>query len=227
MDTKKRSRDGESCDLRHTRVKLSPPVNSSASEHSISDRPTLIPTNIPAKPTNASDNATDNESELSESSEDPSSESSSEEDSDDSDSDVETEGEDMVVNLRANRGKKPKMKPPKQEELGPDIRHFLKDFLPQLKASNEQLEADRKAGTLKGLEIDEEDAKDSQHIEMDLGLGVLEEQDPDAKDESFESDSDTDESRQEKDKDVLGKLMGRKNDTKCAGIHEISDVQGT
>jgi hypothetical protein len=43
---------------------------------------------------------------------------------------------------------------------------------------------------------------------QDLGLGVLEEKDPNA-DEDSASDSDEDMEGAEKEKDVLGKLMGR------------------
>lgn len=106
-------------------------------------------------------------SELSESSEDPSDLSSSEdEDDENTEMDVETQQEPEVVNLRANRGQKPTYKLDK-EEFGPDIRTFLKDFLPQLKAANEELEAQRKEGTLKNREIDTADGQENeQYIEM-------------------------------------------------------------
>ncbi|KAI4630389.1 uncharacterized protein J4E79_007902 [Alternaria viburni] len=161
--------------------------------------------------TNASDFGTsDSDSELSESSEEPSSdESSSEEEEDDGD-DTEMELEELrsqdgVVNLRANRGTKPIMKLG-NEDLGPDIRGFLKDFLPQLKAANEELEAQKKAGTLKSLESVEGQDEGEPYIEMDLGLGVLEEKDPNA-DSDKDSASDAEDS--DKEKDVLGKLMRR------------------
>jgi len=120
--------------------------------------------------TNPSDLGTsDSDSELSESSEEPSSEESSseeeEEDDDDEDTEMEEpEGQDGVVNLRANRGKKPVMRLG-DEDLGPDIRDFLKDFLPQLKAANDELEAQKKAGTLKSLDAGPEDEGEP-YIEM-------------------------------------------------------------
>lgn len=117
--------------------------------------------------TNPSDLGTsDSDSELSESSEEPSSdESSSEEEDDDEDTEMEEqEGQDGVVNLRANRGKKPVMRLG-NEDLGPDIRDFLKDFLPQLKAANEELEAQKKAGTLRSLDAAPEDEGEP-YIEM-------------------------------------------------------------
>lgn len=108
---------------------------------------------------------------MSESSEEPSSDESSSEDEDGNGEGEDTEmeldeakGTDGVVNLRANRGKKPIMKLSK-EEMGPDIRDFLKDFLPRLKAANEELEAQKRAGTLKRM--DDEDQEDGEpYIEM-------------------------------------------------------------
>ncbi|KAI4628475.1 hypothetical protein J4E83_003025 [Alternaria metachromatica] len=161
--------------------------------------------------TNASDFGTsDSDSELSESSEEPSSDESSSEEEDDDGEDTEMEleepqSQDGVVNLRANRGTKPIMRLG-DEDLGPDIRGFLKDFLPQLKAANEELEAQKKAGTLKSLETVEGQDEGEPYIEMDLGLGVLEEKDPNA-DSDKDSASDAEDS--DKEKDVLGKLMGR------------------
>ncbi|KAF2659635.1 hypothetical protein K491DRAFT_564385, partial [Lophiostoma macrostomum CBS 122681] len=191
------------------------------SEPSISDESALIPTSVSDDSTEASEVDSDSDSDISESSEDPSSDSSSEEESEpdietDSASDVTaTDREDGVTNLRANRGKKPKMKI-SQAELGSDLRPFLKDFLPQLKAANEELEAAKRAGTLKEKTIeddgDEQDRGGRQYIEMDLGLGVLEEQHPDADGDSSSSESDSDEDRvdTQKPKDIMGKLMGRK-----------------
>jgi hypothetical protein len=151
------------------RSKLSP-------EHSAG--PALSDVPAAAAPAQATDANTDSESELSESSEEPSDLSSSDEDDEDEDKEcaddnksthMELDGqedEDQVLNLRANRGQKPTFKLD-QEELGPDIRTFLKDFLPQLKAANEELEAQRKAGTLKKREIDAVDAdEDKEYIEM-------------------------------------------------------------
>ncbi|KAH6875941.1 hypothetical protein BKA58DRAFT_131896 [Alternaria rosae] len=183
-----------------------------SSPPSISSDPALASTNAADdSTTNASDFGTsDSDSELSESSEEPSSdESSSEEEEDDGeDTEMELEGplsQDGVVNLRANRGTKPVMKLG-NKDLGPDIRGFLKDFLPQLKAANEELEAQKKAGTLKSLESVEGQDEGEPYIEMDLGLGVLEEKDPNA-DSDKDSASDAEDGNTEKD--VLGKLMGR------------------
>ncbi|KAH8725908.1 hypothetical protein GQ44DRAFT_739383 [Phaeosphaeriaceae sp. PMI808] len=163
-------------------------------------------------------------SELSESSEEPSSESSSE-DEDDEDEALDTDlkehkGKNGVINLRAGQGKKPVMKLNKHE-MGPDIRIFLKDFLPQLKAANDELAVQRKAGKLKSKEIEMVDAEDDQpYIEMDLGLGVLEAKDHNAN-ESSESDSDEDMEDIQDEKDVIGKLMGRTGSKPAIAIQEV------
>ncbi|CAG5182946.1 uncharacterized protein ALTATR162_LOCUS10414 [Alternaria atra] len=178
--------------------------------------------------TNASDFGTsDSDSELSESSEEPSSDESSSEEEEDDGEDTEMEleepkSQDGVVNLRANRGKKPIMRLGDQD-LGPDIRGFLKDFLPQLKAANEELEAQKKAGTLKSLDSEEGHEEGEPYIEMDLGLGVLEEKDPNAKSDE-DSASDTEDGDNEKD--VLGKLMGREKKDP-AGIEVLQNTTGS
>jgi hypothetical protein len=160
------SRPFEPSAHRRKRVRFS---TDDSSEPSISDSSALVATSIAEESTDASNFDSDTESELSDSSEEPSSDSSSEDEADDAESDVdmhEDNNEDGVTNLRANRGKKPVMKVG-NEELGPDMRTFLKDFLPQLKAANEELEAQRKAGTLdsRKIEADEEEEAE-QYIEM-------------------------------------------------------------
>jgi hypothetical protein len=143
-----------------------------SSDPSISEESALAPTSVADDSTVASDLESDSESELSESSEEPSSDSSSEDEEEDATSDAELqeqEGNNGVINLRAGQGKKPTMKLNK-DELGPDIRDFLKDFLPQLKAANDELEAQKKAGTLKDKEIDMTDEKEGEpYIEMVSG----------------------------------------------------------
>lgn len=151
---------------RRKRSKLS---TEKSSEPPISSKPdsTVKASDPPAEPTDASDlNSDDESSELSESSEEPSDLSSSEdEDEERTNMDAAAPTEPEIVNLRANRGQKPTYK--LDEDLGPDIRTFLKDFLPQLKAANEELEAERKQGTLKKREIDAVEGEDNeQYIEM-------------------------------------------------------------
>lgn len=214
-------------------------VGDDSSEPSISGESSLVPTSVGEQSTDASDYDSESGSELSESSEEPSDDSSDDE-SDGEDTEMELDehqGSDGVVNLRANRGKKPIMRLDK-EELGPDIRDFLKDFLPQLKAANEELEAQKKAGTLKSL--DAEVTEDGEpYIEMvgattaakeapllivdqDLGLGVLEAKNPNAH-ESSGSDTDSDTEEGDKETNRLDKLMGRGNTETMVGIEVVQD----
>ncbi|KAL1797738.1 hypothetical protein ACET3X_004344 [Alternaria dauci] len=205
-----------------------------SSPPSMSSDSALASTNAAAdSTTNASDfGSSDSDSELSESSEEPSSdESSSEKEDDDADSgdgentDMELEeptSQDGIVNLRANRGKKPIMRLG-EEELGPDIRGFLKDFLPQLKAANEELEAQKKAGTLKSLDSPDAHDEGEPYIEMDLGLGVLEEKDPNA---NSDDDSASDAEDGDRERDVLGRLMGREKKDP-AGIEVVQNTTGS
>jgi hypothetical protein len=156
----------ESVPHRRKRVRFSP---NSSSEPSVSD---LASTTAASSTTNASDYYSSSSSELSESSEEPSDDSSSEDEGEDTEMEEQAEeGQDGVVNLRANRGKKPVMKLRDDEDLGPDIRGFLKDFLPKLKESNEELERQREAGTLRGLDEGAEEEEGGPYIEMVCTLG--------------------------------------------------------
>lgn len=228
---------------RRKRAKVSPDNSSETSISSKSDS-TVKASNAIGQSTDASDlNSDDESSELSESSEEPSDLSSSEdEDAESTKMDTETPKEPEVVNLRANRGTKPTYRLD-EEELGPDIRTFLKDFLPQLKAANEELEAQRKEGTLKKRVIESVDAdEDQQYIEMvrffawsrqqvltmiqNLGLGVLKMKDEDNSESSSNSDSDmSDDGDATKEEDVLSKLMGQEKTKEVAGIQEVHEKQ--
>lgn len=160
---------------RRKRTKVCPENSSEPSVSSKADS-TVKTSSAPADSTNASDlKSGDESSELSESSEEPSDLSSSEDDAEDStEMAVEAPKEPEVVNLRANRGQKPTYRLD-EEELGPDIRTFLKDFLPKLKAANEELEAERKQGTLTKREIDAVDGDENeQYIEMVRAKPLLE-----------------------------------------------------
>lgn len=152
---------------RRKRTKAARETSPASSGLSKSDAATKTP-KAPVKSAGANElHSGDESSELSESSEEPSDLSSSEDDDEESTNmAVEVPEEPEVVNVRANRGQKPTYKLD-EEELGPDIRTFLKDFLPKLKAANEELEADRKQGTLKKREIDATDGDENeQYIEM-------------------------------------------------------------
>ncbi|OBT77412.1 hypothetical protein VF21_04270 [Pseudogymnoascus sp. 05NY08] len=90
----------------------------------------------------------------------------------------------------------------------------LPGFLAEMDAANRELEAEKKAGTIaeRRLEIDddeEEGEKAEQYIEMNLGLGVLEEKTSDSETSSEGESSD--------DEDVMDKLMGAEKDSKDEG----------
>ncbi|KAF2627466.1 hypothetical protein BU25DRAFT_440216 [Macroventuria anomochaeta] len=213
---------------RRKRTKVSP-ENSSEPSVSSKSGSTVKALSAPAESTDASDlNSGDESSELSESSEEPSDLSSSEDDYEEcTKMDVEIPKEPEVVNLRANRGNKPTYKLD-EGEFGPDIRTFLKDFLPQLKAANKELEAQRKEGTLKKREIDAVDGEeDEQYIEMNLGLGVLKMKDADNSSVSSSDSEMSDNEDTTKGKDVLGKLMGQEQANEPAGIQEVNEKQGS
>ncbi|KAL5366357.1 hypothetical protein BJX96DRAFT_160808 [Aspergillus floccosus] len=111
----------------------------------------------------------------------------------------------------------------------PRIHHVKRDgdllarisaFLPQMKNANDALQREIEAGRAKELRLDEVDDQDEgQYIEMNLGLGVLEEkrQGDDssdntsdenlAKNTSAETNADS-----RTDSNVLGKLMGQEDD---------------
>jgi hypothetical protein len=61
-------------------------------------------------------------------------------------------------------------------------------------------------------------------MSQDLGLGVLEEKDPNASDSSA-GDSDDEMEDGAKEKDVLGKLMGRPGAKENVVIQEVQDAQ--
>lgn len=106
----------------------------------------------------------------------------------------------------------------------PSLEDRLKSFLPQMAAANSKLEEGGEN------EYSMEAVKDDEpHIEMDLGLGVLEEtngkegEDGDhSSDDEEEADGDEAGSpeRKRKEKDVMGKLMGKK-ENQTAGIEEV------
>ncbi|KFY23813.1 hypothetical protein V491_02403 [Pseudogymnoascus sp. VKM F-3775] len=99
----------------------------------------------------------------------------------------------------------------------------LPGFLAEMDAANRELEAEKKAGTIaeRRLEIDDEEEgeKAGQYIEMNLGLGVLEEKTSDSETSSEGESSD--------DEDVMDKLMGTEKDPKDesekkkVGIEEV------
>ncbi|KAK6438262.1 hypothetical protein LTR95_005541 [Oleoguttula sp. CCFEE 5521] len=128
----------------------------------------------------------------------------SEEDSDDSAS-LASEDEDEVTILPAT--KKPRIG---GAGLGgaADLASRLGAFLPQMKKANEEL---REGESL-------EDVQDGEgYIEMNLGLGVLEE----TKDGEEGSGSEDEGEGEGEDEEVMGKLMGQ-GPKKAVGVEEVT-----
>jgi len=170
----------------------------------------------------------ESDSELSTSSEEPSSSSSGEDESevrtDTSDGAMADEVEE-VINVRP--GTKPEMK---IEGSGESLLQRLQTLLPELKAANQELEEEKAAGTLEHRNIEMVEDGAGQHIEMNLGLGVLKENCSDTDSNEQEEDDcnsdthDNDTDFNKKEVDVLGKLMGRSKGTrKPVQIEEVGD----
>ncbi|BFZ59538.1 hypothetical protein YB2330_000549 [Saitoella coloradoensis] len=87
---------------------------------------------------------------------------------------------------------------------GSDLLSRLDFFLPQLKAANEDLEKVEDKETLNIENIGEDEEK---YIEMNLGLGVLEEKRPGEELESDSEESGSEEEGEDED-DILGQLTG-------------------
>jgi hypothetical protein len=143
--------------------------------------------------------------------------SSSSEESDASTSDEEDDDEIATI--------KPGTKPNFSARVAsgaPSLADRLKSFLPQMAEANSKLEqGDANEYSMEAVKDDEP------HIEMDLGLGVLEEtngKDAEDSDNEEEEEKDGDASaspeRKRKEKDVMGKLMGKK-ENQTAGIEEV------
>ncbi|GKZ69852.1 hypothetical protein AnigIFM50267_005082 [Aspergillus niger] len=105
----------------------------------------------------------------------------------------------------------------------PDLLSRLSAFLPQMKSANEKLEQEIAAGRGKDVRLeldgddDDEDMEGKRYIEMNLGLGVLEEKRPGDDDEEDNVESKGDQNNQHvlperpksgKDSNVLDTLMG-------------------
>lgn len=129
--------------------------------------------------------ADESDSDLSSSSEEPSSVSSGSDSDELDDSVADSDYNSDVINLRI--GGKPTMRLcPAHTAPGFDLLAKVRDFMPQIHAANEELDQERAEGTLdkRKLEIDDneepEPGDDASErgavIEINLGLGVLEEQ---------------------------------------------------
>lgn len=145
--------------------------------------------------------------------------------SSDSESDSDgsmAEDDDEVATIRTQ--KKPDFSAPSLAGVG-DLQARLRAFLPQMADANARLDTEG----AKGLSMEDVD-DDGPHIEMNLGLGVLEEQgdgeeESDGSEEEHEQDGeDTDvplpSMAAQKEKDVMGRLMGGRGNRK-GGVEEV------
>lgn len=182
------------------------PTNNAAASANPSTSTTTLPIHSHRNGTPASSNSSASESESSDSL--SSEEDSSEEDSDEEEATAVPTAAHTKPNMRANVGKG-------------DLKSRLAAFLPQLAESNLQLENLKAKGELKSFEDVEEG---EQYIEMDLGLGVLEEKkpgQPESEDEEEEEEEEEEDGGKSKEEDVLGKMMGFKKGRPNAGISEV------
>lgn len=157
-----------------------------------------------------------------ESNEESSSEDSDDDEDDSSSDSEEEEEEEKIATL------KPGTKPDFSARIAagaPSLEDRLKAFLPQLAEANDLL------GKGNAKEHSMEDVGDDEpHIEMSLGLGLLEEKNGKEGEGQEESDSEDDEGmdgsgedaveKKRKEKDVMGKLMGGR-ENQAAGIEEV------
>jgi hypothetical protein len=161
----------------------------------------------------------ESDSELSTSSEEPSSEEESE---DSQNEDVGSSAEvvaaeeetDEIINIRP--GSKPNIT---REGQDVGLKNKLKNFLSEMQQADEELNIERQAGTLdkRNIEACEEGEP---HVEMNLGLGVLEEK---VEGGSSDNDSMSDESENNHPRDVMQKLKGQRSKSQRAKIQELSD----
>ncbi|KAL4978354.1 hypothetical protein BDW66DRAFT_18575 [Aspergillus desertorum] len=142
--------------------------------------------------------------------------------SDDEDDDDDAQSEpisgidkanERITSLPARR--RPNIRRIEQE---PSLLSRLSAFLPQMKSANEDLEREIAAGRGKDIRLDDDVDEESdrqregQYIEMNLGLGVLEEKRP-----GDEEERDASESRgQSEDTDLMDRLMGKETTSSSA-----------
>ena len=149
--------------------------------------------------------------------------------SSDSDSDIsDSDGEEVVA---LGGPKKPQIFHPSSGDGMHDLKARIADLLPQLKAANSMLESGEGQHSIEDVEDGE------QHIEMNLGLGVLEQQEDGSSSESSDDESNDEddnddldlpvssgavhESANGKEKRVMEALTGHRKDPRRAGIQEL------
>ena len=195
---------GTANDLRALRNTLSP----SQSASSNTTHPDAVDEDISS---GEADNTDDDDNSSSESSED----SVSDSDAESSGRDTERGNQDPIFTVRGAQ------KPPIQRPDPSDLKAQLAAFLPKMAAANASLRTMQEQGLFKGKSFEDvDDEAEGGYIEMDLGLGVLEEK----KDGEDPSDGSGDEDGDEDGADILGQLMGRKNGRQPVEIAEVEDA---
>lgn len=189
-------------------------ASTASSKQSTSSTSTLrdtLPIHAQRETTPATSVSSDSESDSSESSD------SSGDDSDSgSDGSADVDYETLLADVLSGTSR-----PPMPAGAGGDLKSRLAAFLPQLAQSNQELERLKERGELKSFE-DVEEGKE--YIEMDLGLGVLEEKKPGMEEDKDGEDEEMDQDeaeRRKKEEDVLGKMMGFKKGRQNTGISEV------
>lgn len=177
------------------------------------------------------DEASDAESDssvVSTSSEEPSSESDEDSEDDEEDTPMDT---DEVTSLPLPPDAETRRKIyQRQAPPASSLSERLKAFLPQMAAANVELEKDRAAGKLAQMSLENVGEDDEHYIEMNLGLGVLKEKNPNKTDSDSEMEEDSDDEmdtaaddQKTREENILGKLMGKKKTKTGPGIQEVPD----
>lgn len=150
--------------------------------------------------------------------------------SSDSDSDSELDEEDSIVTICGQ--KKPDIHRMNDTHGRSDLMSRVAAFLPQLQEANGLLMSEGERYSMEDVEDGE------QHIEMNLGLGVLEEQRRDEESSTTDSSTDDEEDEEveadppvssavvnhpsrEKETRYMDALTGRSKETRSSGIEEI------
>ncbi len=81
-----------------------------------------------------------------------------------------------------------------------------------MQAANQRLEEERVEGRLADRDIENVGKDQDGYIEMDLGLGVLEEKGKENLAIEVEAEGEDEESSQGEERDVLGRLMGKRRE---------------
>ena len=203
-----RDRESSSCSVSEATAVQSSPRSASSTEQSSIVPPSLLDTDGSENEITSSDSSSDSES-----------------DEVGSDSSVLDDGESDgdIVTVRGTS--KPHISSSGVLGQARDLKSRLATFLPQLKQANSELD-----GSTNLEDVDEEE----QHIEMNLGLGVLEARngvssDDDEEDSSDEEhvdqslDSDPPEEKPIRQRDIMQRLLGQSKVQQKAGIEVVHD----